>query len=115
QERHEVSPRCRGTGVRTYSGRALMKTERGASQVLFGMLPLQTVDLQGGVWRVKEWTAPIELTLDQDSVRRAIIEAVSPWTATKRDDGLADELYGHAVVEIVRVDPKRGVAVESFP
>jgi hypothetical protein len=92
-----------------------MKTERGASQVLFGMLPTQTVDLQAHVWKVAYWADPIKLALDQTSVRNAILEAIVPWTASGQDGGLAVELYGRASVEVVGVNPERGVVVEPFP
>lgn len=92
-----------------------MKTERGASQVLFGMLPYQTVDLQSHVWRVAYWADPIKLTLDQTSVRNAILDAIVPWTVVGQDSGMADELYGHTSVEVVGVNPERGVVVEPFP
>lgn len=92
-----------------------MKTERGASQVLFGMLPTQTVDLQGHVWKVSHWADPVKLVLDQTSVRNAVLEAIAPWAATGQDGGLAAELYGRASIEVVGVNPDRGVIVEPFP
>lgn len=92
-----------------------MRTERGASQVLFGMLPTQTVDLQGRVWRVSHWADPVRLDLDQTGVRAALLDAIAPWTATDQDGGLADELHARAVVEVVGVNPDRGVSVDPFP
>ena len=32
-----------------------MREQRSASQVLFGALPDQTVDIRSGVWRVGRW------------------------------------------------------------
>lgn len=92
-----------------------MKVERGQSQILFGMLPQQTVDLQSGVWRVASWTDPVRLPLDQTTVRSALLDAIAPWTATGQDAGLSGELRGAANVEAVAVNPDRGVLVESFP
>lgn len=92
-----------------------MRVERGASQILFGMLPSQTVDLEGRVWRVSHWADPIKLLLDPASVRNVLREAISPWTARGTDDGVDAELRGHANVEVVGVNPDRGAVVETFP
>ncbi len=92
-----------------------MRVERGASQVLFGMLPTQTVDLQGRVWRVAHWTDPLPLPLDPNTVRGALIDAIAPWVASGEDAGLGGELRGRAAVEVVEVNRDRGVLIESFP
>ncbi len=92
-----------------------MRVERGASQILFGLLPRQTADLDGRIWRVAHWVDPVETTLDQDSVRSALIAAAAPWTLTANDDGLERELRGRATVEIVRLNMDRGVLTEPFP
>lgn len=92
-----------------------MRVDRGASQILFGLLPGQTADLEGRIWRVTNWEDPIEMTLDQDSVRSALIAAIAPWTLANNDDGIAAELHARAHVDTVRLDMKRGVLVEPFP
>lgn len=92
-----------------------MRVERGASQVLFGFLPEQTVDLEGRVWRVTRWSDPPVVALDQDSVRRAVQSAASPWNAPGMNDGICDELLHGAAVEIVEVNRRFGVEVEAFP
>lgn len=92
-----------------------MRVERGASQVLFGMLPNQTVDLERGVWRVVRWEDPVPLPLDQTAVREALLWAISPWTLHHNDGGLEEELRSGAVVEVVGVNTERGVVVEPFP
>lgn len=92
-----------------------MRAERGASQILFGMLPTQTVDLEGRVWRVTHWADPIRLQLDQTAVRNALLEAIAPWSVANRDGGLEGELRGQRNVEVVGVNPDRGVVVEPFP
>lgn len=92
-----------------------MRVDRGASQILFGLLPGQTADLEGRIWRVTNWEDPIEMTLDQDSVRSALIAASAPWTLANNDDGVTAELRARANVDIVRLDMKRGVLVEPFP
>jgi hypothetical protein len=92
-----------------------MRVERGASQILFGMLPGQTADLEGRIWRVANWVDPVETTLDQDSVRSALIAASAPWTAANNDSGLAAELHARATVDVVRLNMDRGVLTEPFP
>jgi hypothetical protein len=92
-----------------------VRAERGASQILFGMLPTQTVDLEGGVWRVTHWADPVPLLLDQTSVRMALLEAIAPWAIHGRDGGVDGELRAHAVVQVVQINEDRGVVVERFP
>lgn len=92
-----------------------MRVERGASQVLFGMLPSQTVDLQGRVWRVNRWTDPVVLPLDQNAVRGAVTDAIAPWVASGQDAGLGLELRSRPAIEVVEVNRDRGVLVDSFP
>lgn len=92
-----------------------MRVERGASQILFGMLPNQTVDLEGRVWRVSHWPDPARLDLDQAAVRMALLDAVAPWALHGRDAGLDGELRGRTPVEVVQVNEDRGVVVEQFP
>lgn len=92
-----------------------MRVDRGASQILFGLLPGQSADLEGQIWRVTEWDDAIEVPLDQDAVRSAMIAACRPWTAAGNDDGVAAELRARGTVEVVRLDVKRGVSVEVFP
>lgn len=89
--------------------------DRGASQILFGLLPGQSADLEGQIWRVTEWDDAIEVPLDQDAVRSAMIAACRPWTVAGNDDGVAAELRARGTVEVVRLDVKRGVSVEAFP
>jgi hypothetical protein len=79
------------------------------------MLPTQTVDLEGGVWRVTHWGDPVRLALDQTSVRTALLEAVAPWAIRGNDGGLDAELRAGAPVEVVAVNEDRGVVVERFP
>lgn len=92
-----------------------MRDERGASQILFGLLPMQTADFQARVWRVVEWVDPIPVGLDQESLRSGLLRAIEPWTMRGQDGGLADSLRRGHDVEVVKVNPDRGVLVESFP
>lgn len=92
-----------------------MRVERGASQVLFGMLPGQTADLGGRIWRVARWLDPVPIPLDQNAVRATLLGSIAPWTATGMDDGLERELRARTTVEVVGLNMNRGVLVELFP
>ena len=92
-----------------------MRVERGASQVLFGLLPGQTADLDGRIWKVAHWLDPVPVPLDQDAVRAALLGAIAPWSATGNDDGVEGELRAKATVEVVGLNMDRGVLVEVFP
>lgn len=92
-----------------------MRVTRGVSQLLFGLLPDQTVDIGGAVWIVKEWRDAIPLDVDEESVRRVLIDEVSVWAETGMDGGLRDRLHAGQQIEIVGVNPDRGVLVEPFP
>src|SRR5579863_4912596 len=86
--------------------------ERGISQVVFGFLPSQTVDLSNRVWRVTRWLNPNYVALDQEIVRDEILSAIHPWDGI--DNGLAGRL--RAGMEVHIVTPSRsGVEVEPFP
>ena len=92
-----------------------MRADRGAAQILFGMLPSQTVDLEGRVWKVTDWRDPLPLTLDQAGVRNAFLEAIAPWSVHGSDAGVDQELRRGGPVEVFEVNPIRGVVVEQFP
>lgn len=92
-----------------------MRVERGSSQILFGLLPGQTADLEGRIWRVSQWVDPVETPLDPDAVRAALRGASAPWTLAGNDDGLAADLLRRTAVEVVRLNMDRGVVVEPFP
>ena len=92
-----------------------MRANRGASQILFGMLPSQTVDLEGGVWRVSRWVDPVPISIDQATLRRTLLQAVKPWADHGNDGGISTLLYAQEEVQLVRVNELRGVSVERFP
>jgi len=92
-----------------------VRVERGASQILFGLLPGQTADLDGKIWRVAHWIDPVPLALDQDAVRAALLGSIAPWSATGMDDGLEAALRARATVEVVGLNMDRGVLVETYP
>ncbi|WP_240225048.1 hypothetical protein [Rheinheimera hassiensis] len=93
-----------------------MKAYRSASQILFGFLPDQTIDLQGKVWKVKDWIYPIVRSeIDIESVRREIIKQATPWANSKMDNGFVNHLRAKADLKVVTLNLNNGVEVEPFP
>lgn len=92
-----------------------MRVERGASQILFGLLPEQTADFHSSVWKVSRWLDPVPIPLDQEILRNELLKAIGPWAAQGQDGGFSQELYRGASVEVVGLNLQRGVQVEEFP
>jgi hypothetical protein len=93
-----------------------MREKRSASQVLFGYLPEQTVDLRNGVWKVKDWRTPfVRNDIDDESLRKAIQRNVAPWRNQAADGGFYAALQSGAKIEVVTLDADNGVDVEPFP
>ena len=92
-----------------------MKDTRSASQILFNLLPQQTVDLKGRVWKVDKWLDPLPVAVDPASVRRRLAAAMDPWRRTGNDGGNVDEVRSGADIEVVSLNTERGVHVERFP
>jgi hypothetical protein len=90
-----------------------MKQQRGLSQVFFSLLPGQTADLEGRVWRVHRWPEPIVLDVDRDLVRTELQRATVPWA--NNHDGVVDRLHSGWTLEIVEVNDRRGVQAVAFP
>lgn len=88
---------------------------RSGSQILRTFLPQQTVDLRGGIFRVKEWPGAALIPADADVVRRRVLREIAPWETAKTDGGLAGDLRGGARIEVVALDLDRGVTVERYP
>src|ERR1051325_8763813 len=92
-----------------------MKEYRSASQILFGVLPNQTVDLKGGVWKVREWAEPIPRSVDQSSLRRELIRMATPWEISQQDGGFVDDLRRGIKVGVSTLNMQTGVKVQPFP
>lgn len=93
-----------------------MRESRSASQVLFGYLPEQTVDLRNGVWKVKGWRNPkVRNEVDTAALRREIVRHASAWRANTMDRGFVNHLEGGAPITVVVLDVANGVEVEPFP
>lgn len=92
-----------------------MNERRGVSQILFGFLPDQTVDLSGGISRVTRWVLPQHLDVDRETVRRELLRVIRPWTAAGRDGHLTEDLHKGLPLHILEVNEHRGAEVERFP
>lgn len=93
-----------------------MKDTRSASQILFGFLPEQTVDLKNGVWKVKDWRHPkFRNEIDLPSLKREIVKVAAPWRATSMDGGFVTHIEGGAPMNVLTLDENNGVEVEPFP
>jgi hypothetical protein len=92
-----------------------MRDSRSASQILFNLLPQQTADLKGRVWKVDRWLDPVTIAVDGSSVRRRLIAAIDPWRRSGNDAGNYDDVRAGADIEVVCLNTDRGVHVEKFP
>lgn len=92
-----------------------MKELRSGSQILFGFLPEQTVDLQGRIWKVKEWQNPLRCIVDPSTLRRELMRQVTPWAAANNDGKYLEDLFRGREVEIYTLNMDNGVRVEPFP
>ncbi|MBS0641125.1 MAG: hypothetical protein JSS43_14720 [Proteobacteria bacterium] len=93
-----------------------MRDERSPSQVLFGFLPEQTVDVKGGVWKVKEWRYPDVIhSVHAPALREELCRMASPWELNGCDDGFANDMRRGADLQVVKVSRDNGVQLEPFP
>src|SRR5437588_12723428 len=92
-----------------------MREWRGASQILFGFLPEQTVDLRGRVWKVTEWVNPIRDSVDQETLKRELRRQAGPWAAAGRDGKYVENLHRGFDVQVWSLNTQNGVKVDPFP
>lgn len=93
-----------------------MRELRSASQILFGHLPEQTLDADGGIWRVQRWESPTHVSaIDIESLRDELIRAAYPWKETGQDGGFIDDLYRHRSVKVKSLNKQEGLWCEPFP
>jgi hypothetical protein len=92
-----------------------MRERRSASQILFGFLPEQTVDLGRRVWKVKEWVRPTPEHVDLTTLRAEIERLAYRWEQQGTDNGLADHLRRGAELKVVSLSLEGGVKVVPFP
>lgn len=93
-----------------------MREYRSGSQILFGYLPEQTVDADGGIWKVKRWLEPrTENAIDTTALREELIRAAYPWKEANKDGGFVDDLYAQRGVRVRSLNRDEGVYCEPFP
>jgi len=94
-----------------------MPETRSASQILFGYLPEQTVDVRGGVWKVRRWREPSHLhNVDSDALKREICRVALPWEQASLDGGLVNDLtHGRVEIKVLALDRDRGIELDPFP
>lgn len=93
-----------------------MRETRSTSQILYGFLPQQTVDLQGDVWKVREWRNALRVSnVDDETLRRELLRLVHPWEVAQNDNYLGRVLRRNEPVRVLEVNPENGVEVEPFP
>jgi hypothetical protein len=93
------------------------EVRRSASQIMFGHLPLQTVDINQGVWRVERWRRPqVVRAIDLEALKAEVLAAAQPWTAQSRDGRLGEQLRsGRRPLVVHSLDRENGVEVAPFP
>ncbi len=92
-----------------------MRELRGASQILYGFLPEQTVDLKGGVWKVDKWLDPVRLHVDPDALRRRLLSSIDLWRHVGSDGGTYAEVEGGCELELLSLNVERGLEVKRYP
>lgn len=89
--------------------------QRSASQILRTYLPMQTADLKGGIYRVKEWSGAHPIPVDPVLVRRRLLREIAGLEALGADNGMAQRLRANTPLDVVQLDTDRGVTVERYP
>lgn len=95
-----------------------MREYRSGSQILFGHLPEQTVDADGGVWKVKKWIDPSSVSaIDTGALRDELVRAAYPWRDANppQDGGFVDDLLAQRPVRVRALNREEGVFCEPFP
>ena len=95
-----------------------MREYRSGSQILFGHLPEQTVDADGGVWKVKKWIDPSSVSaIDTGALRDELVRAAYPWRDANppEDGGFVDDLLAQRPVRVRALNREEGVFCEPFP
>lgn len=92
-----------------------MKQFRSASQILFGFLPEQTVDLEGKVWKITQWRRPLHRHIDDTALRQELLRLAAPWELRGTDNGYCQQLRQGWPIVVQSLDRNNGVTAESFP
>lgn len=92
-----------------------MREYRSASQILFGFLPEQTIDLGGRVWKVSEWVRPNPEHVDLPMLRAEIERQAYRWYQLGTDNGFVDEIRRGADLRVASLSLQGGVRVVPYP
>jgi len=92
-----------------------VKQFRSASQILFGFLPEQTVDLEGKVWKITQWRRPLHRHIDDTALRQELLRLAAPWESQRTDNGYCQHLRQGRDIVVQSLDRSNGVTAESFP
>ena len=92
-----------------------MKDTRSASQILYGFLPEQTVDVKSGIWKVRKWHTHAAHGVDQDELVQALIRRSRPWEAEGRDGDFVSHLRSGRTVRVEALDREKGILMTAFP
>jgi hypothetical protein len=92
-----------------------VKEQRSGSQILFGFLPEQTVDLAGRVWKVQAWQQPLHGQIDDSVLRRALARQAAGWARAGQDGGYVQDLFQGRPIDVLTLNFRSGVRVEPFP
>ena len=92
-----------------------MKETRSASQILYGHLPHQTVDVKGGIWKVKSWNSKPVHEVDSEALAAELIRLAAPWEAASSDGKLVANLRSGANVQVRSLDRESGIWLDVFP
>src|SRR6056297_3379096 len=92
-----------------------MKETRSASQILYGHLPQQTVDVKGGIWKVRSWKYKPVHEVDSEALSAELIRLAGAWEATGRDGKLVANLRAGANVQVRSLDRELGIWLDAFP
>ena len=95
----------------------MSRESRSASQILFGYLPDQTVDANGGVWKVDRWRNPVdEPNVDEQALANEVCRLATPWQNAQNDAGLVNDLFSRrARIKVKKLDRKQGIELSPFP
>lgn len=93
------------------------EVRRSASQIMFGHLPRQTVDINQGVWRIERWRRPqVERAIDIEALKSEVLSAAQPWTIQGRDGKFAEKLRsGRRPIVVHSLDRDNGIEAVPFP
>src|SRR3954464_14125785 len=94
-----------------------MTDKRSVSQILFGYLPQQTVDVRGGIWKVESWRGALsEGNVDELSLRRELCRIARPWQASGKDGDFVRDIEQRGIgIQVKSLDRGRGVELRPFP